>query len=236
MTSIRLFDPESDSDQHPAQILFNAIIEQAKEQNLDIARISLEQLTDDAVRALVEQGGQDVLPVTLVDGQLVLAGCYPSLADLKRWDAAEWTSRYFTCVKTLPVVWQRLVNAEGRTCPRCHATGDAIQHALVRLKTILAPFGIQSELKTIALNETFFRTQPDESNCIWIAGKMLEEWLDARTGSSRCCDECGESDCRTVEVNGSIYEAIPGELLVRAGVTAATRQSDPTLMSSLSVN
>ena len=132
-------------------------------------------------------------------------------------------------MKTLPIVWQRLVNAQGRTCPRCHATGDEVQRAVERLKAALVPLGIEPVLKTIELDEAAFLAKPSESNRIWIAGKPLEEWLEGQTGSSRCCNECGDNDCRTVEMGGATYEVIPEDLLVRAGVIAATRMLDPTL-------
>ena len=51
----------------------------------------------------------------------------------------------------------------------------------------------------------------------------------AATGSSPCCNECGDNECRTVEVDGQVHEAIPQELLVRAGLIAASRMLDPTL-------
>jgi len=132
-------------------------------------------------------------------------------------------------MKTLPIVWQRLVNTEGRTCPRCHGTGDEMLHAVDRLRAALAPLGVEPQLETVELDEASFLAQPSESNRIWIAGKPIEEWLDAHTGSSRCCNECGDNDCRTVEVAGQTYEVIPEELLVRAGVIAASRLLHPTL-------
>ena len=132
-------------------------------------------------------------------------------------------------MKTLPIVWQRLVNTQGRTCPRCHGTGDEVQRAVDRLKATLEPLGIELILRTTELDEAAFLAEPSESNRIWIAGKPLEEWLEGQTGSSRCCNECGDNDCRTVEVGGRTYEVIPEDLLVRAGVIAATRMLDPTL-------
>lgn len=132
-------------------------------------------------------------------------------------------------MKTLSIVWQRLVNTQGKTCPRCHGTGDEVQRAVERLKAALLPLGVEPKLETVELSEATFLAQPSESNRLWIAGKPIEEWLDAQAGSSRCCNECGDNDCRTVEVGGKTYEVIPEDLLVRAGVIAATRMLDPTL-------
>lgn len=132
-------------------------------------------------------------------------------------------------MKSLPIVWQRLVNTHGRTCPRCHGTGEEVLRAVERLKAALAPLGVEPVLQTVELDEGAFQAEPSESNRIWIGGKPLEEWLEGQTGSSRCCNECGDNDCRTVEVGGKSYEVIPEELLVRAGVIAGTRMLDPTL-------
>ena len=118
-------------------------------------------------------------------------------------------------MKPLPIVWQRLVNTEGRTCPRCHGTGDEMLGALDRLRAALAPLGVEPQLETVELNEAVFLTRPSESNRIWIAGKPLEE--------------CGDKDCRTVEVAGQTYEVIPEELIVRAGVIAASQMLNPKL-------
>jgi len=132
-------------------------------------------------------------------------------------------------MKILPIVWQRLVNAKGRTCPRCEGTGEEVLRALDRLKAALAPLGVEPTLETTELDEASFMALPSESNRIWIAGKPLEEWLEAKTGSSQCCNECGNNECRTVEVGSRTHEVIPEELLVRAGVIAASRMLDPTL-------
>ena len=40
-------------------------------------------------------------------------------------------------MKTLSIVWQRLVNDQGKTCPRCQGTGDAVRHAVERLDSVL---------------------------------------------------------------------------------------------------
>lgn len=45
--------------------------------------------------------------------------------------------------------------------------------------------------------------------------------MNARTGQSQCCDVCGDEECRTVEIDGETLEAIPAELIVKAGLIAA---------------
>lgn len=37
------------------------------------------------VKGLLERSGEGALPVTLVDGELALAGCYPTRDELARW-------------------------------------------------------------------------------------------------------------------------------------------------------
>jgi hypothetical protein len=132
-------------------------------------------------------------------------------------------------MKNLPILWQRLVSQQGTTCPRCHSTGEEVQRAVQKLKETLEPMGVTPELEVREIDEASFFKDTLQSNQILIAGQSMEHWLGGQTGSSRCCNECGDNDCRTVEVGGQIYEVIPEELLVRAGVIAATRMLDPTL-------
>ena len=78
-------------------------------------------------------------------------------------------------------------------------------------------------LETQRLDEDEFKANPSESNRVWIAGKPLEEWIDANVGMSRCCSVCGESNCRTLEVGGRSYETIPEEQFIKAGLMAASQ-------------
>ena len=132
-------------------------------------------------------------------------------------------------MKNLSIVWQRLVSTQGTTCPRCHSTGEEVQHAVQTLEQALAPLGVMPRLQIKELDETTFLQDTLQSNQILINGQPMEFWLGGQTGSSRCCNECGDNDCRTVEVGGQSYEVVPEELLVRAGMVAATRLLDPTL-------
>lgn len=134
-------------------------------------------------------------------------------------------------MKTLNIVWQRLVDDSGSTCPRCSTTQQQVERAVERLKAALAPLGVEPRLETRAIAPQDFQAQPLESNRIWIAGEPLEAWLNGTSGASRCCDACGDAECRTLEVEGTTYEAIPESLLVRAGLIAGSRLLDPTLQS-----
>lgn len=131
-------------------------------------------------------------------------------------------------MKTLSILWQRLVDASGSTCPRCEGTQQAVEQAVERLKAALAPLGVEPHLETREITPDAFKARPLESNRIWIDGQPLESWLDGAPGASRCCDACGDAECRTIEVDGAIYETIPESLVVRAGLIAASRLLDPT--------
>jgi Domain of unknown function (DUF2703) len=124
-------------------------------------------------------------------------------------------------MKTLPIVWKRLVK-EGETCPRCESTQQSVVSAISRLEVALPPLGIQPTLETQAIDDRTFRASPPESNRIWIAGKPMEQWLGASVGKSPCCTVCGDLPCRTMEVEGSIYEVIPAELIIKAAMIAAS--------------
>lgn len=129
---------------------------------------------------------------------------------------------------SLPIVWQRLVSPDGKTCDRCDATHQAMQRAFSTLKETLRPLGIEPIVETRTIDERSFKANPSESNRIWIAGRSMEEWLGAKVGSSRCCSVCGDSECRTLEVAGATFEAIPERLFLKAALIASARLLDPT--------
>lgn len=131
-------------------------------------------------------------------------------------------------MKSLPIVWQRLVSSDGKTCDRCNATYQEIQRAVSKLKEALRPLGIEPNLEIREIGEKSFKAAPSESNRIWIAGRPMEEWLGATVGSSRCCSVCGDSECRTVEVGGTRFEAIPEKLFLKAALIASSQLLDLT--------
>lgn len=122
---------------------------------------------------------------------------------------------------TLPVVWQRLVSG-GATCPRCDSTEAAVKRAVATLTEVLRPLNIEPTLDVIALDQSAFDKAPTESNRIWIAGRPLEDWVGAQVSASQCCSVCGDSECRTLEVDGASFEAVPETLIVAAGLAAAS--------------
>lgn len=122
----------------------------------------------------------------------------------------------------LEIVWQR-VSVGAETCERCGDTGQSVRHAVARLREILAPRGI-----AVALTE---KSLPPfavaESNRIFFDGAALENILGAEVIMNHCqscCDLLGaQTDCRALRLDGREYEALPEELIVRAGLLAADR-------------
>ncbi len=124
-------------------------------------------------------------------------------------------------MKKLTIRWQRLVDDKDQTCPRCSDTGATVETACNKLKAALTPLGIEVELVKETLDLLRFNQNPLQSNSIWLNGKLLEEWIGGTTGKSKCCDVCGDADCRTVSVGENTFESIPEGLIVKAGLLAA---------------
>ena len=125
-------------------------------------------------------------------------------------------------MNTLLIRWQRLVS-DGQTCPRCGGTEEAVQEAVSQLGRALGPLGIKVTLEKAELTVAEFQRSPLASNEILIDGRPLESWLGGETGQSPCCDVCGPADCRTLQVDGETHEAIPAELIVKAGLLAGAQ-------------
>jgi hypothetical protein len=128
-------------------------------------------------------------------------------------------------MKQFPIVWQRLVSTDGATCLRCNATHQHLQGAVAKLRDVLKPLNLEPVLQLREIDDKSFRNRPDESNRIWIAGKPLEDWLGANVGSSTCCSVCGDAPCRTVEVEGVVFEDIPEAVILKAALIAAAAQT-----------
>ena len=126
-------------------------------------------------------------------------------------------------MKTLKLRWQRLVDAHGQTCNRCGATEQAVQRAAADLRPALHGLGIEVQLETSVINPEDFSRAPLESNRLWIGDEPLEHWLGASAGESRCCSTCGDASCRTLKLADATYEAIPVELIIKAGLLAAAQ-------------
>ena len=128
--------------------------------------------------------------------------------------------------KILKIKWKRLIS-EGETCPRCGSTEEELRMAVSTLRQSLAPLGIEVFMEKEGLSVAEFKKDPLQSNRIWINNRLLEDWIEGKVGQSHCCDVCGPHDCRTVEVEGEIYETIPAEIIIKAGLSAASRLAIP---------
>ncbi len=126
-------------------------------------------------------------------------------------------------MRQLPIIWQRLVSAGG-TCPRCDATHQHLQSAVVKLREVLKPLNVEPILEVREISESSFRKEPAQSNRIWIADKPIEEWIGAGVGSSKCCSVCGDEPCRTMEVERGVFEDIPEAVILKAAIIAAAAQ------------
>ena len=93
---------------------------------------------------------------------------------------------------------------------------------MATLTHVLAPLNIEPVLEIREIDDQAFRSNPGESNRIWIGAKPLEDWLGASTGSSPCCSVCGTAPCRTVKVEGAVHEVIPEDVIVKASLIAAS--------------
>ncbi|MGB9689506.1 DUF2703 domain-containing protein [Thermogutta sp.] len=121
----------------------------------------------------------------------------------------------------LRIIWQRLVDDHGNTCDRCGATELAVEEAVRALSQTLKALGINVVLEKKALTSAEFDRDPLQSNRVYIQEKPLEDWLGATVGKSPCCSVCGDAECRTLVVEGTPYESIPAELIIKAGLLAA---------------
>jgi len=121
--------------------------------------------------------------------------------------------------ENLVISWQRLIS-DGSTCPRCGSTEEELDKAVSQLKEKLTPQGIEVVLKKEEITMDEFKQNPLMSNRITFNGQSLEDLINAKTGHSKCCDVCGDEECRTVETGGINYETIPAELIVEAGIKA----------------
>jgi hypothetical protein len=124
--------------------------------------------------------------------------------------------------KTLKIEWQRLISND-ETCPRCGSTEEELYKAVTTLKQSLTPLGIKVTLTKKELTVSEFKKAPLQSNRILINNQLLEDYIEGSVGQSPCCDVCGPSECRTIKIEGQIYETIPSKIIIQAGLVAATQ-------------
>jgi len=109
MAKIQVFDPALccstgvcgvETDQ--ALVTFAADVDWAKQNGAQIERFNLAQqplvFADNAiVKGFLEHSGQEALPLVLVEGEIALAGRYPSRAELARWAGVEEEAKQGGC-------------------------------------------------------------------------------------------------------------------------------------------
>jgi hypothetical protein len=97
MSKIQIFDPAlccssgvCGQEVDAKLVQASADIDWAKGLGAQVERFNLAQqpiafAQNEAVRGFLERSGQDSLPITVMDGQVVLAGRYPSRLQLAQW-------------------------------------------------------------------------------------------------------------------------------------------------------
>lgn len=119
-------------------------------------------------------------------------------------------------MRKLVIEWKHYAK-QGKTCNRCLGTGNNLYQVARELGKDLLKKNIDLQLK-----ETILSTDKiPESNIILIDGVPIEQILsDALKGESECCscgDLCGiKTNCRTVNINGKVYEEIPVSMIKEA--------------------
>jgi len=112
MSTIQIYDPAlccssgvCGQDVDASLVQASADIDWAKGLGAQVERFNLAQQPmafsqNEAVRGFLESSGQDSLPITVIDGQVVLAGRYPSRQQLAQWlkpDSAPATAAASAC-------------------------------------------------------------------------------------------------------------------------------------------
>ena len=97
MSTIQIFDPAlccstgvCGVETDPQLVTFAADVDWAKQNGASIKRFNLAQqpmafADNNTVKGFLERSGQEALPLVLVNGDVALAGRYPSRAELARW-------------------------------------------------------------------------------------------------------------------------------------------------------
>lgn len=119
-------------------------------------------------------------------------------------------------MKKITVEWKYYAK-DGKTCQRCTLTGNNLHSVMEGLRKDLLLKNIELELIETVLP----KSKIPESNSILIDGIPIEQILpNTVKGESTCCscgDLCGEpTDCRTINLNGQIFEEIPAVLIKEA--------------------
>lgn len=97
MSTLQIFDPAlccssgvCGQDVDAAVVQASADIDWARAAGAQVERFNLARqptafAQNEAVRGFLERSGQDALPITVLEGQVVLAGRYPTRRQLAQW-------------------------------------------------------------------------------------------------------------------------------------------------------
>ncbi len=140
--------------------------------------------------------------------------------------------------RTITVEWRHL-DVQGQTCDRCCRTGIELAGAVEELSRELSRHDIHIDYQETRLGPF----EITASNAILINGVPIENLLpDARVVRT-CCASCGEllgtlTDCRALELDGTLYETLPVEIIRRAlwiasGVQGNCEETDKKASSRL---
>lgn len=119
-------------------------------------------------------------------------------------------------MKNLTIEWRHYDKA-GATCDRCATTGATVKSIISRLSGELAQKGISVSFTETLLPEELMA----QSNLLLFNGVPLEKILDNAAADENSCASCScltgaDTSCRTVKYEGTAYEAIPEELVLKA--------------------
>jgi len=115
------------------------------------------------------------------------------------------------------IEWKHIGRDVENTCVRCGETGLAVMHTVEEIRPALGKEGITVRIiETVLPNEEIA-----ESNSILFNGIPLEDLIEGMTVTTTPCISCtcitgqDEAECRGVEYEGTLYEAIPAGLIHR---------------------
>jgi arsenite methyltransferase len=125
--------------------------------------------------------------------------------------------------KELHIEW-RHIRDRATTCSRCAATGQTLDDVVGQLATELEGRGVQLTFTETVLPPHEVAT----SNVLLFNGVPLERLLHRAKASDNHCGSCSalfeqETNCRTIEQDGEVYEAIPEALIRQAALAAIAR-------------
>jgi hypothetical protein len=123
----------------------------------------------------------------------------------------EQTERY------LVIRWQNAPCQSTDPCEACLTGPQEIRSACERLRSALALLNIKVMLdeQTVAAGESV----------LLINGRGIEQWLGGKLVKRQCAScQNGNSDTKVyaLELDGSVYEAISSDMIIRAGLLAAS--------------